>query len=154
MNLYSYTLIFHNNLSFNLLFQPILNGRDSVRKVLDTFVERGGDWAKIATAYYGPVIENFSCEKTIYTAVEVSFTLSPSSNSLIFSDNYSMELLFILLWVSPEALCNLPVCYGGYFEWKDGATWVSLHSNTSKRSSIMTPLIYVWWYFNGAARRS
>ncbi|XP_077294987.1 structural maintenance of chromosomes 3 [Arctopsyche grandis] len=52
--------------------KPILNGRDSVRKVLDTFEERGGEWAKIAKAYYGPVIENFSCEKTIYTAVEVT----------------------------------------------------------------------------------
>ncbi|KAJ2951152.1 hypothetical protein O0L34_g5544 [Tuta absoluta] len=52
--------------------KPILNGRDSVRKVLDTFTERGGEWARIATQYYGPVIENFSCDKTIYTAVEVT----------------------------------------------------------------------------------
>lgn len=52
--------------------QPILNGRDSVRKVLETFQERGSDWGKIATQYYGPVIENFTCDKTIYTAVEVS----------------------------------------------------------------------------------
>ncbi|XP_026496209.1 structural maintenance of chromosomes protein 3 [Vanessa tameamea] len=52
--------------------KPILNGRDSVRKVLETFQERGGDWAKIATQYYGPVIENFTCDKTIYTAVEVT----------------------------------------------------------------------------------
>lgn len=51
--------------------QPILNGRDSVRKVLEAFVERGGPNAEIANAYYGPVIENFSCDKTIYTAVEV-----------------------------------------------------------------------------------
>lgn len=48
-----------------------MNGRDSVRKVLETFQERGGEWAKIATQYYGPVIENFTCDKTIYTAVEV-----------------------------------------------------------------------------------
>lgn len=52
--------------------KPILNGRDSVRKVLDMFMERGGDHAKIAKAYYGPVIENFNCDKTIYTAVEVT----------------------------------------------------------------------------------
>jgi structural maintenance of chromosome 3 (chondroitin sulfate proteoglycan 6) len=55
-----------------IFLQPILNGRDSVRKVLETFQERGGEWAKIATQYYGPVIENFTCDKTIYTAVEVS----------------------------------------------------------------------------------
>lgn len=52
--------------------KPILNGRDSVRKVLDTFEEKGGEWSKIARAYYGPVIENFSCEQAIYTAVEVT----------------------------------------------------------------------------------
>ncbi|KAL7744092.1 hypothetical protein ACLKA6_009078 [Drosophila palustris] len=52
--------------------KPILNGCDSVRKVLDSFVERGGQSAAIARAYYGPVIENFSCDKTIYTAVEVT----------------------------------------------------------------------------------
>lgn len=52
--------------------RPILNGRDSVRKVLDSFLERGGPMADIARAYYGPVIENFSCDKTIYTAVEVT----------------------------------------------------------------------------------
>lgn len=56
----------------NILLQPILNGRDSVRKVLDSFLEAGGQKAEIARAYYGPVIENFSCEKAIYTAVEVT----------------------------------------------------------------------------------
>lgn len=53
--------------------KPILNGRDSVRKVLDSFNDRGGSFADIAKAYYGPVIENFTCDKTIYTAVEVSW---------------------------------------------------------------------------------
>lgn len=52
--------------------KPILNGRDSVRKVLDNFFERGSPFAEIAKSYYGPVIENFSCDKTIYTAVEVT----------------------------------------------------------------------------------
>lgn len=36
------------------------------------FLEQGGPNADIAKAYYGPVIENFSCEKAIYTAVEVT----------------------------------------------------------------------------------
>lgn len=52
--------------------KPILNGRDSVRKVLETFMARGGREAEIATSYYGPVIENFDCDKSIYTAVEVT----------------------------------------------------------------------------------
>lgn len=43
-----------------------------MRKVLDLFLESGGPEADIAKAYYGPVIENFSCEKAIYTAVEVT----------------------------------------------------------------------------------
>ncbi|XP_055593678.1 structural maintenance of chromosomes protein 3 isoform X2 [Uranotaenia lowii] len=52
--------------------KPILNGRDSVRKVLENFQQRGGQLADIANSYFGPVIENFSCDKSIYTAVEVT----------------------------------------------------------------------------------
>ncbi|XP_034942482.1 structural maintenance of chromosomes protein 3 [Chelonus insularis] len=51
--------------------KPILNGRDSVRKVLDTFRERP-EMAAEVDLYYGPVIENFNCEKDIYMAVEVT----------------------------------------------------------------------------------
>lgn len=57
---------------FFSLFQPILNGRDSVRKVLDSFRDKGGALAQVAEAYYGPVIENFECDKSVYTAVEVT----------------------------------------------------------------------------------
>ncbi|XP_017774625.1 PREDICTED: structural maintenance of chromosomes protein 3-like [Nicrophorus vespilloides] len=52
--------------------KAILNGRDSVRKVLETFIRSGGDDAEIARSYYGPVIENFNCDQSIYTAVEVT----------------------------------------------------------------------------------
>ncbi|KAK4311331.1 hypothetical protein Pmani_017158 [Petrolisthes manimaculis] len=52
--------------------KPILNGRDSVQKVLDTFRERGGHLGEIAGHYYGLLIENFECERSIYTAVEVT----------------------------------------------------------------------------------
>lgn len=52
--------------------KPILNGRDSVRKVLDTFISRGGREAEIAKSYYGLLIENLNCDKSIYTAVEVT----------------------------------------------------------------------------------
>lgn len=52
--------------------KPILNGRDSVKKVLQIFREKGGAWAQIAESYYGLVIENFRCEQSIYTAVEVT----------------------------------------------------------------------------------
>ncbi|KAL7297145.1 structural maintenance of chromosomes protein 3 [Trichogramma pretiosum] len=51
--------------------KPILNGRDSVRKVLDTFRERP-DMSKEVGSYYGPVIENFDCDKSVYMAVEVT----------------------------------------------------------------------------------
>jgi len=52
--------------------KPILNGRDSVKRVLQIFREKGGQWGKIADSYYGLVIENFECEQSIYTAVEVT----------------------------------------------------------------------------------
>lgn len=59
----------------SMVGKPILNGRDSVRKVLDTFKSRGGREAEVVKHYHGPVIENFECEKSIYTAVEVRQTL-------------------------------------------------------------------------------
>lgn len=52
--------------------KPILNGRDSVRKVLETFRQKGGQWGDFAAAYCGPVIELFNCDRSIYTAVEVT----------------------------------------------------------------------------------
>lgn len=52
--------------------KPILNGRDSVRKVLQIFRDKGGHQGQIANSYYGLVIENFKCEQSIYTAVEVT----------------------------------------------------------------------------------
>lgn len=55
-----------------LLFQAILNGRDSVRKVLETFRQRGGLFGDLAKNYYGQVIENFQCDTNIQTAVEVT----------------------------------------------------------------------------------
>lgn len=55
-----------------LFFQATLNGRDSVKKVLQTFRDKGGSYEQIANSYYGMLIENFDCDKTIYTAVEVT----------------------------------------------------------------------------------
>lgn len=56
----------------SMVGKPVLNGCDSVRKVLDTFISRGGSEADIVHSYYGPVIDNFKCEKSLYTAVEVT----------------------------------------------------------------------------------
>ena len=36
-----------------------------------SYRERGGQFKQIAESYYGLVIENFECEQSIYTAVEV-----------------------------------------------------------------------------------
>ena len=52
--------------------KPILNGRDSVKKVLQIFKDKGGHHAQIAASYHGLVIERFKCEQSIYTAVEVT----------------------------------------------------------------------------------
>lgn len=54
------------------MLQPILNGRDSVRKVLETFKQRGGTYKELADCYYGQIIENFDCDASIHTAVEVT----------------------------------------------------------------------------------
>jgi hypothetical protein len=34
--------------------------------------DRGGQYKQIAESYFGLVIENFECEQSIYTAVEVN----------------------------------------------------------------------------------
>lgn len=57
----------------SMVGKPVLNGRDSVLKVLESFKTRGnGPWSKLPEQYYGLVIENFDCDKSIYTAVEVT----------------------------------------------------------------------------------
>ncbi|CAG0885820.1 unnamed protein product [Cyprideis torosa] len=62
----------HENNLRSMIGKPTLNGRESVRRVIDTFRERGGRWTEIANGYYGLVIENFECEESINTAVEVT----------------------------------------------------------------------------------
>lgn len=56
----------------SMVGKTILNGRESVRKVLQLFKERGGQFAQIADQYYGALIENFDCSKEFYTAVEMT----------------------------------------------------------------------------------
>lgn len=56
----------------SMVGKTILNGRESVRKVLQIFRERGGQFAQIADQYYGALIENFDCSKEFYTAVEMT----------------------------------------------------------------------------------
>ncbi|KAJ6216345.1 hypothetical protein RDWZM_007502 [Blomia tropicalis] len=56
----------------SMVGKTVLNGRDSVNKVLETFNERGGAYEQIAKNYYGMLIENFECEKDYYTAIEMT----------------------------------------------------------------------------------
>lgn len=56
----------------SMVGKTILNGRDSVRKVLSSFREKGGQYAQIAKAYHGQLIENFDCNKDFYTCVEMT----------------------------------------------------------------------------------
>lgn len=56
----------------SMVGKTILNGRDSVHKVLDIFRERGGQYDQIASQYYGMLIENFECGKEFYTAIEMT----------------------------------------------------------------------------------
>ncbi|CAG0919332.1 unnamed protein product [Notodromas monacha] len=78
----------------SMVGKPVLNGRDSVLKVLEFFKSRsgGGQWARLPDQYFGLVIENFDCDKSIYTAVEVT-----AGNRLFFhiveSDQVGTQIL-------------------------------------------------------------
>ncbi|RWS06904.1 structural maintenance of chromosomes protein 3-like protein 2 [Dinothrombium tinctorium] len=56
----------------SMVGKTILNGRDSVRRVLQLFKEKGGHYEQITRNYYGMLIENFDCGKEFYTAVEMT----------------------------------------------------------------------------------
>ncbi|XP_064600089.1 structural maintenance of chromosomes protein 3-like [Liolophura sinensis] len=51
--------------------KAILNGIDSVQKVLQTFRDTG-KYPELTDGYYGVMIENMDCDKTFYTCVEVT----------------------------------------------------------------------------------
>uniref|UniRef100_A0A6A7FP57 Structural maintenance of chromosomes protein 3 n=1 Tax=Hirondellea gigas TaxID=1518452 RepID=A0A6A7FP57_9CRUS len=72
--------------------KPILNGRDSVQKVLDNFRGRGGYHADIVPQYFGLLIENFECERSIYTAVEVTAG-SRLFHHIVESDRVGTQIL-------------------------------------------------------------
>ncbi len=75
--------------------KPILNGRDSVRQVLDQMKQKGGRLAEVSDAYYGNVIENFDCDKSIYTAVEVTAG-NRMFHHIVESDRVGTEILKIM----------------------------------------------------------
>ncbi len=75
--------------------KPILNGKDSVRQVLDMMRSKGGRLAEIANSYHGLVIENFDCDKSIYTAVEVTAG-NRMFHHIVESDRVGTEILKIM----------------------------------------------------------
>lgn len=56
----------------SMVGKTILNGRDSVNQVLRAFREKGGQLAQTASKYHGALIDNFTCEKNFFTAVEMT----------------------------------------------------------------------------------
>nr|XP_022909118.1 structural maintenance of chromosomes protein 3-like [Onthophagus taurus] len=76
----------------SLIGKAILKGCDSVRKVLATFRERGESYAEIANSYFGLVIDNFNCDKTIYTPVEVT-AKNKLFNHIVESDYVATMIL-------------------------------------------------------------
>lgn len=56
----------------SMVGKTTLNGRDSVKRVLQIFKERGGQLEQIAKNYYGMLIEGFDCSKEFFTAVEMT----------------------------------------------------------------------------------
>ena len=79
----------------SLAGKPILNGRDSVRQVLESMQQKGGRLAEISNMYYGNVIENFDCDKSIYTAVEVTAG-NRMFHHIVESDRVGTEILKIM----------------------------------------------------------
>lgn len=75
--------------------KPILNGRDSVRQVLEMMRSQGGRMAEIAKSYHGLVIENFDCDKSIYTAVEVTAG-NRMFHHIVESDRVGTEILKLM----------------------------------------------------------
>lgn len=49
----------------------MLNGIDSIQKVMQYFRDHN-QFPEVISGYYGTLIENFNCEKTFFTAVEVT----------------------------------------------------------------------------------
>ncbi|KAK3868325.1 hypothetical protein Pcinc_026274 [Petrolisthes cinctipes] len=56
----------------SLCCKSILCGCDSVQKVLATFREQGGHLSDMAEQYCGLVVDKIGCERSLYTAVEVT----------------------------------------------------------------------------------
>lgn len=56
----------------SMVGKTVLNGRDSVNRVLQLFKERNGPNDSIGRNYYGMLIENFECTKEFYTAIEMT----------------------------------------------------------------------------------
>ena len=52
-------------------FKAVLNGIDSIQKVLQYFRDNR-KFPEVVDGYYGTLIENFEVEKTFFTAVEVT----------------------------------------------------------------------------------
>ena len=53
------------------MFQALLNGIDSVNKVLQSFRDQNR-YPEVVAGYHGIMIEVFDCEKTFFTCVEVT----------------------------------------------------------------------------------
>ncbi|KAF2361805.1 SMCs flexible hinge [Trinorchestia longiramus] len=69
-----------------------LQSERNVQKVLDTFRDRGGHLAEIVPQYFGLLIENFECERSIYTAVEVTAG-SRLFHHIVESDRVGTQIL-------------------------------------------------------------
>lgn len=59
------------NYLFSLFGQAILNGIDSINKVLEHFRRKGIN-QHVINGYHGIVMNNFECEPAFYTCVEVT----------------------------------------------------------------------------------
>lgn len=67
-----------------LFLQAILNGIDSINKVLEHFRRKGIN-QHVINGYHGIVMNNFECEPAFYTCVEVTAGTRSDTHRFIIS---------------------------------------------------------------------
>lgn len=86
-----------------LFLQAILNGIDSINKVLEHFRRKGIN-QHVINGYHGIIMNNFECEPAFYTCVEV--TAGTRSDTLIIISGFCL-MLFCVCIESDGVVCVL-----------------------------------------------
>lgn len=107
-----------------MVLQAILNGIDSINKVLEHFRRKGIN-QHVINGYHGIVMNNFECEPAFYTCVEVTagtrwglmFIFSLPVTGIVSSKNVTAESFVIGMKVFHVMSSMLKQIYRIYFWW-------------------------------------